>query len=197
VMGSFAFEDSLRPGVAGTVAALGALNLPVRLISGDAEVAVRAAAQQAGIAEARSALSPEDKLADVAHGKTLMVGDGINDAPALRAAHASMAPSSAADIGRSAADFVITGESLNAVPFAIKTARGAARIVVQNLAIAVGYNAIALPLAISGQVTPLIAAVAMSASSLIVVLNALRLRLLTAEPRTRSRAAASLHERVA
>lgn len=197
VMGSFAFEDSLRPGVAGTVAALGALNLPVRLISGDAGVAVRAAAEQAGIAEARSALSPEDKLADVALGKTLMVGDGINDAPALRAAHASMAPSSAADIGRSAADFVITGESLDAVPFAIRTARGAACIVVQNLVIAVGYNAIALPLAVSGQVTPLIAAVAMSASSLIVVLNALRLRLLTAEPKTRSRAGAFLHERVA
>ena len=197
VMGSFAFEDSLRPDAAAAVAALGRLNLPVRLLSGDAPAPVLAAAQQAGIALARHSLTPEDKLTDVAAGKTLMVGDGINDAPALRAAHASMAPSSAADIGRNAADFVITGETLDAVPFAIGTARGAARIVVENLTIAIGYNAIAVPLAISGHVTPLIAAIAMSLSSLIVVLNAMRLRLLTTRSRRRESALAQLTERAA
>lgn len=175
-VGSFTFEDSLRPEARATVGALRDLGLPVRLLSGDAEGAVLTAAREAGIETARFALTPEDKLGDVAAGKTLMVGDGINDAPALRAAHASMAPSSAADIGRTAADFVITGGDLTAVPFAIRTARGAARIVVENLAIAIGYNAIAVPLAITGQVTPLIAAVAMSSSSLIVVANAMRLR---------------------
>jgi Cu2+-exporting ATPase len=197
IAGSFSFEDSLRPGVPGVIKALGALGLPVRLLSGDAATPVRAAADQAGIRNALHGLTPEGKLADVAMGKTLMVGDGINDAPALRAAHASMAPSTAADIGRSAADFVITGDDLDAVPFAIRTARAAARIVVQNLAIAIGYNAIALPLAISGHVTPLIAAVAMSSSSLIVVLNALRLRLLTRRPRARLDALPILEERVA
>lgn len=197
VVGSFAFEDSLRPGVRDVIKSLSGLKLPVRLLSGDAAAPVLAAAHQAGIAEALHSLTPEAKLVNVGRGKTLMVGDGINDAPALRAAHASMAPSTAADIGRSAADFVITGDDLDAVPFAIRTARGAARIVVQNLAIAIGYNAIALPLAISGHVTPLIAAIAMSSSSLIVVLNALRLRLLTRRPRARSDALPVLQERTA
>jgi len=176
-IGNFVFEDEVRPDARQSVNALKTLGLPVRLLSGDARLAVTLAAEATGIAEARAGLAPEEKLVDVARGRTLMVGDGINDAPALRAAYASMAPSSAADIGRNAADFVFTGEDLGAVPFVIRTARGAARIVVQNLAIAIGYNAIAVPLAISGQVTPLIAAVAMSASSLIVVANALRLRL--------------------
>jgi Cu2+-exporting ATPase len=175
-LASFAFEDAVRANAQAAVAALSDLRLPVRLISGDAAAPVLAAAAEAGIADAQHSMSPGDKLADVARGNTLMVGDGINDAPALRSAHVSMAPSTAADIGRTAADFVITGGDLEAVPFAIRTARAAARLVTQNLVIAIGYNAIAVPLAVSGHVTPLIAAVAMSASSLIVVSNAMRLR---------------------
>jgi Cu2+-exporting ATPase len=194
VVGSFEFEDSLRSEARQTIQALHDLRLPARLLSGDAEKPVKMAAQGAGIVLARHSLSPEDKLRDVSAGKTLMVGDGINDAPALRAAYASMAPSTAADIGRNAADFVITGGDLSAVPFAIRTARGAARLVVENLAIAIAYNAIAVPLAISGQVTPLVAAVAMSSSSLIVVLNAMRLRWSTSSRTKSSPAFAAMRE---
>lgn len=195
-VGSFSFEDSIRPNAHQVVDELRRMRLPVRLLSGDAAAPVSRAASESGIEDARHSLAPEDKLADVSRGNTLMVGDGINDAPALRAAHASMAPSTAADIGRTAADFVITGGDLSAVPFAIGTARAAARIVVQNLVIAVGYNAIAVPLAISGHVTPLIAAVAMSASSLVVVLNAMRLRTKTRRIAIADRAP-SLEQRLA
>lgn len=176
-MGSFRFEDEVRADARNAVQQLGALHLPVRLISGDAPHPVATVAAKVGIGDARARLLPEDKVADVERSRTMMVGDGINDAPALRAAYVSMAPSTAADIGRSAADFVFTGGALGAVPLVIDTARRAASIVNQNLVLAIGYNAIAVPLAVSGQVTPLIAAVAMSSSSLIVVLNALRLRL--------------------
>lgn len=172
----FRFEDEIRVDARAAVSELGRLGLPVRLLSGDAAEPVARVAAAVGIDTARARLLPEDKLALVAQGHTMMVGDGINDAPALRAAHVSMAPATAVDIGRSAADFVFTGDRLLAVPFVIETARRAARIVNENLVIAIGYNAIALPLAVSGHVTPLIAAIAMSSSSIIVVSNAMRLR---------------------
>jgi Cu2+-exporting ATPase len=176
VQAVYRFHDELRSDAARTVRELETMDLPVRLLSGDREAVVAATARQVGIAEARAGLRPEDKVAAVAAGQTMMVGDGVNDAPALRAAYVSMAPSTAADIGRTAADFVFTGNGLSAVPFVIATARRAASLVRQNLVIAIGYNAIAVPLAVAGYVTPLIAAVAMSSSSLIVVANAVRLR---------------------
>lgn len=177
VQAHYRFDDALRPDAAATVRAIGRLGLPVSLLSGDRPDAVAAMAARAGIADAHGGLLPEAKVAAVGAGHTMMVGDGVNDAPALRTAHVSMAPTTAADIGRNAADFVFTGSDLGAVPFVIGMARRAAAAVNQNLVIAIGYNAIAVPLAVSGHVTPLIAAVAMSGSSLVVVVNALRLRL--------------------
>lgn len=174
--GRFSFDDEIRSDAARVVAELKRKRLPVRILSGDTAAASASMADRLGIPAATGAMTPQDKVANVQAGRTLMVGDGINDAPAMRAAHVAMAPASAADIGRSASDFVMTGEVLAAVPFAISIARRAARLVNQNLVLAIGYNAIAVPLAVSGHVTPLVAAVAMSSSSILVVANALRLR---------------------
>lgn len=174
----FGFLDVPRVDARQAVDELDALGLPVRLLSGDQPAVAMALGADVGIADARGGLLPEDKVADIAAREgTLMVGDGVNDAPAMRAASVSMAPSSAADIGRNAADFVFTGQALAAVPFTIRIARRASRLVAENLTLAIGYNVVAVPLAVAGLVTPLIAAVAMSTSSLLVVANAMRLRL--------------------
>ena len=107
--------------------------------------------------------------------KVLVVGDGLNDGPALAAADASMAPGSASDVGLQAADLVFVQDTLLALPRALRAARRTMAVVRQNFALAIGYNVLAVPLAIAGLVTPMVAAIAMSASSLIVVGNSLRL----------------------
>lgn len=178
----FMFKDRLRKDAVEVVAHLQRLGIETRLLSGDRRAAVAHVAMQLGIGNWRAEARPQDKITYLeelkAQGCTiLMVGDGLNDAPALRAAHVSMSPGSAADISQRAADFVFQGENLSPVIEGIQTARRARSLVFQNFGVAFSYNAIAIPLAALGYVTPLIAAIAMSSSSLLVTLNALRLRL--------------------
>nr|WP_289298653.1 heavy metal translocating P-type ATPase [uncultured Reyranella sp.] len=176
----FAFADRLRPDAAEAVAALQARGLEVELLSGDRPAVVAEAARAAGIATWRSEATPAAKVerlaALAAEGrKVMMIGDGLNDAPALAAAHASLSPTSAAEATQNAADAVFQGEALAPAVETLDVARRADRLVRQNLALALLYNLSAVPLAILGEVTPLVAAVAMSSSSLLVIGNALRL----------------------
>jgi len=179
LLGRFCFEEELRPQAREAVAALEAMGISSEILSGDHEGAVRRLALPLGLPY-RADVSPVAKVDAIsslarAGRKVLMVGDGLNDGPALAAAHVSMAPASAADVGRSAADLVFLHDTLGAVPEAIDIARKARDLVRQNLILAIGYNALAVPIAILGQVTPLVAAIAMSLSSIVVVGNALRL----------------------
>jgi len=174
----FRFADQLRDDAATTVSTLRRQGYAVALLSGDRQAVADSIGRSIGIEAIRADLRPQEKVAliEEAHSqhKVLMVGDGLNDAPALAAAHASMSPASAIDIAQNAADLVFQGGKLDAVPLVLGAARLSQRLVRQNLLISMFYNLCALPIAVSGHVTPLVAAIAMSSSSLIVILNALR-----------------------
>ncbi len=178
---TFLFTDSLRPGAAEAVQALRDAGRDVILISGDTQGAVQALAEKLGIDNWVAQALPQDKAARVQElsdqGRhVLMVGDGLNDTAALAAAHVSISPASALDAARVASDIVLLGNDLAPIADACDTAVKATKRIRENFRIATVYNIIAVPLAVVGLATPLIAALAMSTSSITVSLNALRLR---------------------
>ena len=178
---SFRFDDSLRPGAVQAIDGLRALGLRVILLSGDAPGPVNALADQVGIVERAANLRPQDKVARInaltAQGhRVLMMGDGLNDTAALAAALVSIAPASGIDAARVASDIVLLGQSLTQVADSVRIARIATQRMRQNFAISIAYNIIAVPFALLGLATPLMAALAMSASSITVSLNAMRMR---------------------
>ena len=175
----FRFVDQLRPGAAEAVGALREAGLSVRLLSGDAPEAVADVAARVGIDNWTARATPVDKAAAIGAmqdgaGKVLMVGDGLNDTAALAAAHVSLSPASGLDAARVASDMVLLGTDLSALAEAHAVARRARKRISENFQIATAYNVIAVPLAVAGLATPLIAAAAMSISSITVSLNALR-----------------------
>lgn len=173
------FREVLRPGAARAVATLQAAGYDVHMATGDHPDAARALAGDLGIESVHAAMRPDEKASLVADltakgHRVLMIGDGLNDASALAAAHASLAPASALDAARVAADGALLSPDLAAIPATLRTARRAAMRIRQNLGIAAGYNLLAIPVALAGLATPLAAAIAMSTSSVTVVLNAVR-----------------------
>jgi Cu2+-exporting ATPase len=174
-------RQGLLPDAKSVVAALHERGIEVEILSGDREAAVTAAAAALGVDAWRAGVTPADKIARIEtlkrHGfRVMMVGDGMNDAPSLAAAHVSMSPISAAHLSQTTADLVFLGKPLAPVVAAIDFSRKARHLMRQNLYLAIGYNVLAVPIAIFGFVTPLIAAAAMSGSSILVMLNALRAR---------------------
>ncbi|MFN0192249.1 MAG: heavy metal translocating P-type ATPase [Aestuariivirga sp.] len=172
--------EQLRGGALEAVKSFEAVGMQCEVLSGDSHSAVARIASQLGIGEYRYGLHPAEKLDHLSHlsnlnHKVLMIGDGLNDAPSLAAAHVSMAPSSASDISRNAADFVFTRGDLMAAPLAHRVAVSARKIIRQNFGLAVAYNVLAVPLAMAGYLNPLIAAIAMSTSSILVIGNSMRL----------------------
>lgn len=172
--------DPLRADAKEVLQTLAGRGYHLAVLSGDRPAAVASVAARLGLAEARGGVDPKQKMEALdalrrQGRRVLMVGDGLNDAPALAAAAASMSPSSALEIAQNAADIVFQGKKLAPVDYALRIARFSQRLVRQNFALSFGYNIIAVPLAMAGHVTPLVAAVAMSSSSLLVVFNALRL----------------------
>ena len=176
----FGFADTIRPEATSVILALRARGLQVELLSGDVETETARTARAVGVDAWRSGLTPQDKAAAVdalkaAGRKVLMIGDGLNDAAALAKAHCSMAPGTAVEASQNAADLVFCSGDLKAAPAAYDLARRARSRAMENFALSAAYNLIAAPAAMLGLVNPFVAAIAMSGSSLVVMLNALRL----------------------
>jgi Cu2+-exporting ATPase len=170
----------LREDSVAVIAELKAEGIKTLLLSGDRKEVTSTIAGELGIEEFEGAMTPVQKTERInslkaAGANVLMVGDGLNDAPSLASATISMSPTSAMDITQNAADIVFQGDKLQPVLTAINVAKFSQKLVKENFALALGYNIIAIPMAVAGYVTPLIAAIAMSSSSLIVIANAMRL----------------------
>lgn len=181
VLARFVLEDELREEAAATVAALKSRGLEVHLLSGDVQASVDRVAAELGIEHAQGALLPQAKLEAIRElqaggGVVAMVGDGVNDAPVLAGAEVSLAMGGGTQLAHASADMVLLSENLNHLVEGVDVSRNTLSIIRQNLAWAVIYNLVALPLAAAGIVPPWLAAIGMSLSSLLVVLNALRLR---------------------
>lgn len=177
----FALAQDLRPDAVQTIAALRADGYAVEILSGDRTAIVADIAARLGDIPWRAELTPAGKIGRLnelaaSGAKVLMVGDGLNDAPALRAAHASLSPMSGTHLAQAAADAIFLGESLEAVTHVLDISRAARRVMTEGLVFALAYNTAAVPIAMFGHASPLVAALAMSGSSLVVTLNALRLR---------------------
>jgi Cu2+-exporting ATPase len=180
VLAVFEFDEAVRADAAAALAALAARGLALRMLSGDRAVPVREVADRLGLAQAQADARPADKLAAVAalqrDGHCVgMVGDGLNDAPVMARADVSFAMGEGAALTRSKADFVVASGRLADVATARETARRAMRIVRQNLSWAVAYNAVCVPLALFGAFPPWAAGLGMATSSLLVVLNSIRI----------------------
>jgi Cu2+-exporting ATPase len=180
VLGAFVFTDALRKEAKYAIEQLRAAGLTPHLFSGDGPSAVRAVAQELGIEDAQARMRPDDKLAAVRALETegrrvMMVGDGVNDAPVLAGSDVSVAMGKATQIAQASADLVLFSEHLPHLAEGVHLARRTFRIIRQNFAWAIGYNLIAIPFAAAGFIAPWMAAIGMSLSSLVVVLNALRL----------------------
>jgi len=181
VLAWFQLADALRPGAAEAVAALRARSLTVELLSGDRPETVAHVAGEVAIASARGGLSPQDKLHRLRELQrqgaiVAMIGDGVNDAPVLAAAQVSLAMGSGAQLAHATADMILLTEQLEHLVRSVDQARRTLVIMRENFAWAIGYNLIALPLAAGGWLAPWMSALGMSFSSLLVVVNALRLR---------------------
>lgn len=180
VLASFLFGERVRTGSAKAVQFLKDRGIAVQMLTGDVPQAALAVARELGIDDVKATALPKDKAGVIEAlrnrgRKVMMIGDGINDAVALKTAHVSMAPASGSDIGRSAADLILLNSDMDGIRIALTTAGRAAALIRQNFALAIVYNVVSIPLALSGYASPLIAAVAMSTSSILVVANAVRL----------------------
>ncbi|HTW41917.1 MAG TPA: cation-translocating P-type ATPase [Solirubrobacteraceae bacterium] len=181
IVGAIALADTVKPEAASAIAGLQRMGLDVRLLTGDNERAARAVAREVGIEHVRAGVTPSGKLAEIARlqeegHRVGMVGDGVNDAAALAQADLGIAMGTGVGAAIEAADISVLSGDLRGVARALRLARETYTIILQNLGWALGYNVVALPLAMSGLLSPALAAVAMGVSSITVVANSLRLR---------------------